>query len=272
MRSDASGTNAAARLQLLRGEEPSCDRAAEAPPVLVGPAGESPASTGPPLTDRLPPWLSDALAGRSRSTVVTVVTVVLAVVVGGGALLHHRGATQPAYAARQSVVHAGDAGTAGASLAATDPSGAAAGASIVVDVGGRVRHPGLVTLPAGSRVADAITAAGGALRRKEVARLDLAAKVADGQLLLVGVTGAPTTAATDASGASGSPTASTGPVDLNSASAEELDSLPGIGPVTAQKIIDWRTAHNGFTDVAQLQQVSGIGPVTYNDLKGLVSA
>lgn len=137
-------------------------------------------------------------------------------------------------------------------------------ASIVVDVGGRVRHPGLVTLPQGARVADAIAAAGGALRPADVAAIDLAARVSDGQLLLIGVPGG---VAGPAGGA-----ASAGPIDLNSATADQLDALPGVGPVLAQRIVDWRQAHGGFRSVDDLQQVPGIGARKFSDLKALVSA
>ncbi len=140
--------------------------------------------------------------------------------------------------------------------------------SIVVDVGGRVRKPGLVTLPAGARVADAIAAAGGPLHHREIATLDLAARVSDGQLLLIGVKAAPPGGSDAGGDASGT---SPAPVGLNSATMEELETLPGVGPVTAQKIIDWRTAHNGFTSVIQLQQVSGIGPARYAELAPLVT-
>ena len=135
---------------------------------------------------------------------------------------------------------------------------------IVVDVGGRVRRPGLVTVPLGSRVADAVRAAGGPLRRSDLALLNLAAKVSDGQLLLIGVSGAVPTGADPTSGSSG-------PVNLNSATADQLDSLPGIGPVLAQRIIDWRTAHNGFRSVRDLDQVSGIGDSIFAELEPLVA-
>lgn len=123
-------------------------------------------------------------------------------------------------------------------------------------------------MPAGARVADAIAAAGGPLRHRELATTNLAARVTDGQLLTVGTkqAAAPSAPTTDAS------STSTGPsVDLNSATLEELETLPGVGPVTGQKIIDWRTAHSGFTSIEQLQQVSGIGPATYAELSPLVT-
>jgi competence protein ComEA len=143
--------------------------------------------------------------------------------------------------------------------------------SIVVDVGGRVRKPGLVTLPAGARVADALAAAGGPLRHKDIATLDLAARVSDGQLLLIGATSAPTgTDQADGSSTDSSADGSTSPVSLSTATIDELETLPGVGPVTAQKIIDWRTAHNGFASVASLQEVPGIGPAKYAELSPLV--
>jgi competence protein ComEA len=137
-------------------------------------------------------------------------------------------------------------------------------AQIVVDVGGRVRHPGLVTLPAGSRVADAIAAAGGAVRAADLARINLAARVSDGQLLLVGVPGA----SAQAGGGSGP---GGGPVYLNAATVDQLDALPGVGPVLAQRIVDWRQQHGGFRSVDDLQQVPGIGARKFSDLKALVA-
>ena len=142
---------------------------------------------------------------------------------------------------------------------------ASAGPQIVVDVGGRVRHPGLVTLPAGSRVADALAAAGGALRSADIVALDLAARVSDGQLLLIGVPGAYAQGAAQSLGGAGP-----GPIDLNAATADQLDALPGVGPVLAQHIVDWRQQHGGFTAVDQLRQVPGIGPRKFDQLKSLV--
>lgn len=145
-----------------------------------------------------------------------------------------------------------------AALPSPTPSG------LVVDVGGRVRRPGLVTLPAGSRVADAIRAAGGAIRHRDVMTLNLAARVSDGQLLLIGVTGSDATGAASTSG-------SAGPVSLNTATVDQLDELPGIGPVLAQRIVDWRTQHGGFKSVRDLDQVSGIGDTIYAELEPLVT-
>jgi competence protein ComEA len=146
--------------------------------------------------------------------------------------------------------------------------GTEASGSIVVDVGGKVRKPGLVTLPTGARVADAITAAGGPLRSTELDRVDLAARVTDGQLLLVGVKGA---AAAPGTTAAGDSTGSPAPISLSDATVEQLETLPGVGPVTAQKIVDWRTAHGGFTSVSQLQQIPGIGPAHYSEISPLVA-
>jgi competence protein ComEA len=138
-------------------------------------------------------------------------------------------------------------------------------ALIVVDVGGRVRHPGLVRLPPGSRVADAVKAAGGALRRTDLVTVDLAALVTDGELLLIGLPGG-------SPGAGPGAVAAGGKVDLNSATVDQLDALPGIGPVLAARIVAWRAQHGGFHSVDQLQDVPGIGPSIYAELQPLVTA
>ena len=134
--------------------------------------------------------------------------------------------------------------------------------TVVVSVVGRVARPGLVTLSSGARVADAIDAAGGLLPGTDPATVNLAAVVSDGQQIAVGVPGAP------ASAAAQSPAA--GPVDLNSAAAGDLDALPGIGPVLAQRIIDFRQEHGRFTAVEQLSDVPGIGPALYARISPLV--
>jgi competence protein ComEA len=136
---------------------------------------------------------------------------------------------------------------------------------LVVDVAGAVRRAGVYRLPQGSRIADALARAGGATRRAEVDLVNLAAPLADGEQVLVPTRGA---AAVTAGGASG--TSPTAPVDLNSATAEQLDALPGIGPVTAQKIVAYRQAHGPFTSVDDLDAIPGIGPSRIENLRGLV--
>ena len=153
-----------------------------------------------------------------------------------------------------------------------EPAGSSSAAPIVVAVGGRVRRPGLVRLPPGSRVADAIQAAGGADAGVDVATLNLARKVVDGELILVGVTAPP--GADPAGGAAGQPAAggalAGARVNLNTATLAELDSLPGVGPVLAQRILDAREAQGGFTSVSDLRKVDGIGDSRYEQLKDLV--
>lgn len=140
---------------------------------------------------------------------------------------------------------------------------------LVVDVAGAVRRPGLYRLHQGSRIADAIARAGGATRRADPELVNLAAPLVDGEQVLMprrvaGALGASVGAAT---AAAPSPAA---PVDLNTATAEQLDTLPGVGPVTAQKIIAFREAHGPFTSVDQLDAIPGIGPARIADLRGLV--
>ena len=134
----------------------------------------------------------------------------------------------------------------------------------MVDVAGAVARPGLYRLPRGSRVADAVARAGGLTRHAERTAVNLAAPVADGQQVLVASRGSPGAAA--AGSASG---ATTGPVSLSSASVEQLDTLPGVGPVTAQKIVAYRQEHGPFTSVEALDAIPGIGPARIADLKGL---
>jgi competence protein ComEA len=214
------------------------------------------------LLDRAPLWAHDYLERLTIGSVITATLILVAVAVVAGVLFHRHSASRyPSYSTSSNVPPAGAYPT--AVPTGFDPGPGAT--SIVVDVGGRVRHPGLVTLPAGARVADALEAAGGPIRHREIATLDLAAHVTDGQLLLIGGTESPPGATMPTSPSSAAP------VSLNSATLEQLDTLPGVGPVTAQKILDWRTAHSGFTSVEQLQQVSGIGPATYAELSPLVT-
>ena len=143
----------------------------------------------------------------------------------------------------------------------------AAAKLLVIDVAGAVRRPGLYRLQAGSRIDDAIAAAGGVTGKAQLDAVNLAAPIADGEQVVVpgrGVAGAP---AASSPAAGSSPSA---PLDLNTATAEQLDSLPGIGPVTAQKILDYRQQHGAFHSVAELEGVPGIGPGRLSQLKGLV--
>lgn len=143
---------------------------------------------------------------------------------------------------------------------------AAAARLLVVDVVGAVRRPGLVRLPEGSRVADAIARAGGLRRAAERAGVNFAAPVSDGQQVVVPQHGAVVAAGAGAGPAS----ASSGPVSLSSATVEQLDALPGVGPVTAEKIVAYRQQHGSFRSVDELDAISGIGPSRIADLRGLV--
>jgi len=145
----------------------------------------------------------------------------------------------------------------------------AAAKLLVIDVAGAVRRPGLYRLRSGSRIDDAIAAAGGAKPKAQLDTVNLAAPVADGEQIVVPGRGAAGAAAAAASApaAGSSPSA---PLDLNSATLEQLENLPGIGPVTAQKILDYRQQHGAFHAVAELQGVPGIGPAHMAQLKGLV--
>jgi competence protein ComEA len=146
-----------------------------------------------------------------------------------------------------------------------------AGARLVIDVAGKVRHPGIVELPAGSRVVDAIAAAGGARPGVSLTSLNLARLLVDGEQIVVGVEipfgGA--TGGSSAGQATGSP-ASISPVNLNTATAEELDTLPDIGPVTAQAILQWRADNGPFSSIDELLEVSGIGTATLADVRPYV--
>ena len=138
---------------------------------------------------------------------------------------------------------------------------------IKVHMLGALNAPGVVTLPLGARVEDAIAAAGGLADDADPAQLNLAALVADGSQIIIGTKDDPRGDINGATAAGGS---AGGLVNLNTASEAELETLPGIGPVTAQKILAWRAEHGRFTAVAELQEVSGIGPKTLAQLEPYV--
>lgn len=146
---------------------------------------------------------------------------------------------------------------------------------VVVHVAGCVHHPDVYQLPAGARVIDAVKAAGGALAAARLDALNLARLLTDGEQIYV-----PTAAEAGAGGAAGaaqggggaSGAVAGGKINLNTATAEQLDTLPGVGPATAKKIVDDRTANGPFASVADLQRVSGIGAKKVDSLKDLVTA
>ena len=138
---------------------------------------------------------------------------------------------------------------------------------IVVHVVGAVRRPGLVRLPHGSRVQDAIDAAGGLRSSAAPGELNLAQILTDGQQVLVGSRAHPGGRLSGGGSDSGNSSSGSSPqVDLNTATATQLDSLPGVGPVTAERILAWRTENGRFRRVEELQEVEGIGPKTYADI------
>jgi competence protein ComEA len=141
-----------------------------------------------------------------------------------------------------------------------------AAAVVVVHVVGAVRRPGLYRLAQGKRIADAVARAGGLTRRADSAAVNLAAPLADGQQIVVPARAAPGGAQPSAGGAHTS-----GPVHLNAATVEQLDELPGVGPVTAQKIVDYRQEHGAFASVDELDAIPGIGPGRLRDLRELVA-
>jgi competence protein ComEA len=137
--------------------------------------------------------------------------------------------------------------------------------ALVVHVVGAVQQPGLYRLKAGARVADAVSRAGGARPKADLSLVNLAAPVADGQQVVVPVRAAQRSAAPVGT----APAA--GPVSLSSASVEQLDTLPGVGPVTAQKIVEYRERHGAFSSVEELDAISGIGPARLEQLRELVT-
>jgi competence protein ComEA len=179
--------------------------------------------------------------GRRGVLVIVLVAVVAAVVAG-----------LAAWRARPAVVPVGPS-------VAVVPASATGGDVVVVAVAGKVRRPGLVRLPGGARVADAIDAAGGVLPGADPGLVNLARKVTDGEQILVGV--GPPAAAASGQGPAGAL------ISLNSATVGQLDGLPGVGAVLAQRIVDRRP----FTSVDELREVDGIGEARFQKLRKLVT-
>ena len=169
--------------------------------------------------------------------------------------------------ASPTVESVGDAPGAGSSAG---PSTGAAPGTVTVDVAGKVRHPGIAVLDAGSRVVDALEAAGGARPGVDLTGLNLARVLVDGEQVVVGGP-APSGAAASASPPAGDPSGPVTLVNLNTATESELDTLPEVGPVTAASILQWRDQHGGFTSVDELLEVDGIGEVTLGKLAPYVT-
>nr|WP_189185119.1 ComEA family DNA-binding protein [Streptomyces albiflavescens] len=237
---------------------------------------------GPAVRERMPVWLQSRCGLERRSVAALTVLLVVAAVF---AVQHFWvGRTQSVRApevVRAATPYGGRAGQGeqpdsgpDASAGAPSPVGAA-GTAIVVDVSGKVRSPGLQRLPSGSRVADALRAAGGVRPGTNTDGLNRARLLADGEQIVVGApapVAGPGTGGTGPVGTGGSAAgaAPSAPVALNTATVDQLDSLPGVGPVLAQHIIDYRTQHGGFRSVDELREVNGIGDRRFSDLRNLV--
>ena len=193
-----------------------------------------------------------------RRVLVGALVAAVVLLLGARFLLHGPAASGTL---ERPIVGAAEAG------GAAEPA-ASVSTRLVVYVVGAVNRPGLYRVASGSRVADAVAKAGGLTRKADPAGVNLAAPVADGEQLVV-----PARLPVEVAGAQGAPVAggaSVGPVQLSVATVEQLDSLPGIGPVTAQKIVDYRTAHGAVRSVDELDEVPGIGPSRVEQLRGLV--
>lgn len=212
------------------------------------------------------------MAQLPRSTLVGYAILAVVVLVVGGRWLAAQGKADAATASSAVAASGGSSAGSGTGIqvAATPPSAA------TVDVAGAVRRPGVYRLTGTPRVRDALRRAGGASTAGDTTAVNLAAKLVDGQQIVVPrratsacVPAAAAPASAASSGAASAAPAS-GPVSLGAATIEQLDGLPGVGPATAQKIIDWRSQHGGFASVDDLGQVPGIGPKKLEALRAQV--
>ncbi|MFC8998178.1 helix-hairpin-helix domain-containing protein [Streptomyces rochei] len=238
---------------------------------------------GQALRDRMPLWLQTRCGMERRSAIALTVLLVVAAVF---AVQHFwTGRTQPVSApevvreAAATHVAGGRGEAIGRDTATDGPGGtveATAGGEIVVDVGGKVRKPGVHRLPAGARVEDALRAAGGVRPGTKTDGLNRARFLVDGEQVVVGApappagTGPAGPGGVGGSGGTAAGAAPAAPVSLNTATADQLDTLPGVGPVLAQHIIDYRTRQGGFRSVDELREVNGIGERRFADLRNLV--
>ncbi|WP_446751148.1 helix-hairpin-helix domain-containing protein [Streptomyces sp. CLV115] len=230
----------------------------------------------PALRERLPVWLQ-LRCGLEPKTLAALAVVLVAA--GVFAAVHFWSARPQSVRAPEPVEEAAPArtspltadGAGGPEPSPGPPPGAGPGGHIVVDVSGKVRSPGIRQLPSGARVADALRAAGGVRDGADLTGLNRARVLMDGEQIVVGTPPGSSTAGGAAGIATGSGgSAATGPVSLNTATVEQLDTLPGVGPVLAQHIVDYRTQHGGFRSVDELREVNGIGDRRFADLRPLV--
>jgi competence protein ComEA len=266
-----------ARLRALLAHDPAApggwtpgDDGTGAEPESIPARAEAPEPVGPPDEPALPEGLgrhrapgtaTRVDAGRRGALALWAAAVLTVAVVLGWTWLQ-RPVVEPAPATGEPAV---------SSAPASAAVGEAAGSSstLVVSVVGQVARPGLVTLSTGARVADAVEAAGGFLPGADSASVNLAAPVSDGEQIAVDVPGVAGPAAAGAPAAA--PAGVGGTVDLNAAGVAELDALPGIGPVLAQRIVDHRTRNGPFRSVGELDDVPGIGPAIAAALAELVT-
>ncbi|MFJ5552235.1 helix-hairpin-helix domain-containing protein [Streptomyces sp. NPDC093225] len=211
--------------------------------------------------DRLPLWLQLRCGLEPRA--LAAVAVILLVAVGFAVQQFVSG--RPEAVAAPEVVSSAPAPPPGPPAAAPSPTPSA----VVVDVSGKVRDPGVRRLPAGARVEDALAAAGGVRPGADTTGLNRARVLVDGEQVLVGVP-QPATAPGAPVGPGGGTTGPGVPVSLNTATVDQLDGLPGVGPVLAQHIVEFRTTRGGFRSVEDLRQVNGIGERRFADLRALV--
>lgn len=212
-------------------------------------------SVGLPFLERFPE-LSARLRLTPAHLAVVAVLAAAAVALVAWSVLH----AAPKEIAAPPAGSGSSAPSDGPLLVSATPS-SLGGGEVVIDVAGKVRRPGVAILPAGSRVIDALRHAGGARPGVDLTTLNLARPLVDGEQILVGMPAAP-----GRSPGAGSTPAAGARVNLNSASVEELEGLPGVGPVTASKIVDWRTEHGAFSAIDELLDVDGIGTKTLAEL------